>query len=574
MSGSRGPPTNEPATESCCDAGGRLVDDRSVAMGDGHDSPAGEDAAAQEPGSAPPPLGLPFRRPLRLIAVAGAKGGVGKTLLAANLGVYLATLGRRVVLVDADGAGANVHTFLGVERADAVAPYLPPGPAFLWTPSADMVPPPAPMEPGPSEPLETPVPGLTLLDAELDRPGATDGASLRRELFGRVRALEADYAVIDLGSGVSDSFLDLWLAADVSLFVTLPEPPAIENTYRFLRASFARHLLREAPDETVEDGIRQRLRSMDGAPAPLDLARRLEAEADPLAGFVRERMEAFPFRLVLNQTRVRADLDLGDRMRSAARRRLGVSMDYLGYVDYDDAVWTAVRARRALLVESPGTKASRSIEKIARRLIAAESGKGPPAHVRNVPPETHHDLLEVERGATDEEIRRAYKRAKEVYGADSLCCYGLFDGAGLAALRARLEEAYDVLLDPARRRPYEISVFPPEPGPEVERAFEDPGDEMRPEPPPITPETEFTGELLRVVRESQGVDVRAISQRTKIGAAYLRGIEEEDFGRLPAPVYVRGFLVELAKFLGLDPEQVARTYVRRYGRYLDDRERL
>lgn len=295
---------------------------------------------------------------------------------------------------------------------------------------------------------------------------------------------------------------------------------------------------------------------------------------DSRAGFVREQMDAFPFHFVLNQTRVRTDLDLGDRMRSAMRRRLGVHLDYVGYIDYDDAVWSSVRARRPLLVESPGTKASRSVEKVARRLLAIESGKASASPVRTVPPETHHDLLEVERGATDEEIRRAYKRAKEVYAQGSLCCYGLFDQTGLAALRSRLEEAYDVLLDPARRRPYEISVFPPEPGPEVDPPPEGEVLDPAPPPPPITPETEFSGELLRQVRESQGVDLRAVSQRTKIGTAYLRAMEDEDFGALPAPVYVRGFLVEFAKYLDLDPEQVARTYVRRYRRYLEERERL
>src|SRR5436305_10463695 len=52
----------------------------------------------------------------RIIAIGGGKGGVGKSLLAANLGIYLAQLGRRTVLVDADLGGANLHTFVGVER--------------------------------------------------------------------------------------------------------------------------------------------------------------------------------------------------------------------------------------------------------------------------------------------------------------------------------------------------------------------------------------------------------------------------------------------------------------------------
>src|SRR3954469_10609419 len=60
-------------------------------------------------GIAPPP-GV-----RRTIAVAGGRGGVGKSVLAANLGVYVAQLGRSVLLIDADPAGAALHTVLGID---------------------------------------------------------------------------------------------------------------------------------------------------------------------------------------------------------------------------------------------------------------------------------------------------------------------------------------------------------------------------------------------------------------------------------------------------------------------------
>ena len=103
-----------------------------------------------------------------------------------------------------------------------------------------------------------------------------------------------------------------------------------------------------------------------------------------------------------------------------------------------------------------------------RRLLTLESGKRRP-WVRTVPPESHHDLLEVERGATDEDVRRAYKRAKDVYDPKSIAAYGLFTPDELKALSARLDEAFDVLLDPSRRKPYELSIFPPEPHVELAR---------------------------------------------------------------------------------------------------------
>jgi flagellar biosynthesis protein FlhG len=282
-------------------------------------------------------------------------------------------------------------------------------------------------------------------------------------------------------------------------------------------------------------------------------------------------MEAFSPCVVLNQSRLRADLELGEAIRTASRRRLGVSVDYVGHIDFDDTVWSSVRLRRLLLIETPGTKAAKSIEKIARRLLALESGKARRRGMRVVPPESHHDLLEVDRGATDEEIRRAFKRAKEIYAADALACYGFFEPDELEKVRTRLEEAYDVLLDPARRRPYELSVFPIEEDEEEEKPTTKRERRDLPPPPEITPDTEFNGILIRQVRESQGVDLKDISHRTKVGLPYLQAIEDEDYGALPAPVYVRGFVAELAKFLRLDATQVSRTYVKRYRRYLEER---
>jgi len=249
-----------------------------------------------------------------------------------------------------------------------------------------------------------------------------------------------------------------------------------------------------------------------------------------------------------------------------------VHLKYLGYVEHDDAVRSCSRKRRPLLLESPGCRASRNIEKIARRLFASQEVRRDREPWREVPHSSHHDVLEVERGATDEEIRRAYKRMGAVFDPENLVMFGLFDEEGIEAARARIDEAYDVLLDPARRRPYEISVFPEAPEDAVEAEAEETPSEELPPAPSITPDTEFSGELLRAVRQSQGTSLGQISERTKVGTSYLRCIEEEDFDKLPASVYVRGFVTEFAKCLRLDPEQVSQSYLRRYKARMESKE--
>lgn len=535
----------------------------------------------------------PIDRPIQVVAVAGAKGGVGKTLVASNLALYLATIGRRVILVDADAAGASAHTLLGAPPPVPLRTYVPPEPELRKGRAAEQVELDLPFEselpeetattagprstvpPPPSfvdTPIETSIPNLKLVHAGLDQRVLGQGrVASRVGLLDRVRALTADYAVVDLGSGTEESLLDFYSDADLNVFLVTPEPTSLEQTYRFVRELFQRRVRRRLDDR---ESLRyeELIQRLGNAPPPQDLFLALE-EDEPMRAVVAEEMENFRFRLVVNQARVRTDLEIGAHIRSAVLRRFGVRVDYLGYIDYDDTATTCVRTRRPLLIESPGTKASRSLEKIARRLLSSDAKQAGARALRTAPPHTYHDLLEIERGATDEDVRRAFKRAKEIFGPQSMVTYGLFDPEGLEALRAKIDEAYDVLLDPSRRRPYELSVFStseaPTPVVEDEARAED-----RPPPPVISPDTEFTGELLHAVRISQGLELREISRVTKIGIHYLQCIEADEFSRLPAPVYVRGFVTEVAKVLRLDHEHVARTYLARYRRYLEERGEL
>jgi flagellar biosynthesis protein FlhG len=82
--------------------------------------------------------------------------------------------------------------------------------------------------------------------------------------------------------------------------------------------------------------------------------------------------------------------------------------------------------------------------------------------------------------------------------------------------------------------------------------------------PEIDASTQFTGDILRRLREARGIGLLEISQRTKIGVGHLRSIEEERWEAMPAQVYLRGFLVEYARILHLDVPQVARTFLDRY----------
>ena len=68
------------------------------------------------------------------------------------------------------------------------------------------------------------------------------------------------------------------------------------------------------------------------------------------------------------------------------------------------------------------------------------------------------------------------------------------------------------------------------------------------------------GETLREARDAMGRSLAQVEEATRIRTVYLQALEEEDHGRLPPPVYVRGFLKSYAQYLGLDPQHVLSLY--------------
>jgi len=77
----------------------------------------------------------------------------------------------------------------------------------------------------------------------------------------------------------------------------------------------------------------------------------------------------------------------------------------------------------------------------------------------------------------------------------------------------------------------------------------------------LTADTEFSGELLKRLRETAGLSLEDMAMITKISKRYLRAIEGDDFATLPAKVYIRGFVGQYARVLGLDSGRVAQSFL-------------
>src|SRR5262249_53988817 len=156
--------------------------------------------------------------------------------------------------------------------------------------------------------------------------------------------------------------------------------------------------------------------------------------------------------------------------------------------------------------------------RIVRKILGAEGERpGEREPPRPEGEQTLYDVLETDPGSSEEELRRAHRRVREIYAPDSMAVCGLYTPEGLAMVGERIQEAYDTLLDPERRRAYDQKTWPEgapsrRVGTPIVVVSEGSGVEriaagidvsaLRPfaPEPAITADTEYTGQLLRQVR--------------------------------------------------------------------------
>ncbi|EQC45436.1 helix-turn-helix transcriptional regulator [Bacteriovorax sp. Seq25_V] len=201
----------------------------------------------------------------------------------------------------------------------------------------------------------------------------------------------------------------------------------------------------------------------------------------------------------------------------------------------------------------------------------------------------YYEVLEVSVNANGEEIYQAYTRAKNAYSGDSLALYSLLSQDEATKILELIEEAYNILSDPEKRKQYnnvrginadssshslgvsadQVEEFKQNKSSgEINKIVakkrygldykEDAEFEKE-----IEQCEEFTGEFLKRVREYKNVDLVRLAEMTKISKTYLQYIEEEDVAKMPATVYIRGFVYQYAKCLKLNPELVANSFLNR-----------
>lgn len=295
-----------------------------------------------------------------IIPVGSGKGGVGKSLLAANLSIALAEAGRRVVLVDLDLGASNAHTMLGIRSVSrGIGTFL----SAPRTSFDEII-------------LPTEYDGLSFVPGDAEVPGAANvKAAQKKRLVRCLGSLDFDFMILDLGPGAGTNQLDFFLLGAAGIVVTTPALTSLLNAYLFLKNVVFR-VMHATVDPASRAGaiLEEVRRDREGGLQRASVPRILEmiAGEDPAGHALLSRaLERLRPRLVLNMVEDPAEAEKGEKLRASARGYLGIEVSHLGVIVRDELQSVALGSRVPILRYKPGCVLSRGVYRIAEKVLAA-----------------------------------------------------------------------------------------------------------------------------------------------------------------------------------------------------------
>jgi len=243
------------------------------------------------------------QKPVRVLAVASGKGGVGKTNVSVNLAISLANKGQKALILDADLGLANIDVMLGLHPKYTLHDVFS-GEKKLQ----DIV-------------LEGPA-GIKIIPAS---SGIQEMAELSTiQHAGLIQAFseytdEVDVLIIDTAAGISDNVITFSRAAQDIIVVVCDEPASITDAYALIK------LLNR--DYNIH-------------------------RFHILSNFVHSAQEG---------------RSVYEKLARVSDQFLDVALDYMGFVPFDDFLKKAVKRQRAVVEAYPRSKASTSFKTLAER---------------------------------------------------------------------------------------------------------------------------------------------------------------------------------------------------------------
>ena len=299
---------------------------------------------------------------MRIIPVASGKGGVGKSLMAANLAVAFAQAGQRVVLADLDLGASNLHLVLGSQSPkNGIGVWLNDTKSDFNEVIAD-----------------TDIRGLRFIPGDNEIPGTANLKNFQRNaLVKRLLALkdETDALILDLGAGTHQSILDFFLLSGQGIVVTAPAVTAVLNAYVFLKNTVFRLMYTVFGKTTTARSYLEQLRKDGSGPQKLYIPKMLPEikKIDPVSyeKYMTHITNLHP-RLIMNLIDDPKDADVAMKIRRSCEEYLDLKIEHLGVVFRDTVQDTALSSRLPILVYKPNSILSQAVYRIADKILSTD----------------------------------------------------------------------------------------------------------------------------------------------------------------------------------------------------------
>lgn len=302
----------------------------------------------------------------KMWSIGGGKGGVGKSVFTLGLGISLARLGKRVILVDADLGGANLHTLMGVRYPPLTLED------FLLkrvTRLEDII-------------IDTQIEGIGLICGADDILGAANPTYAQKvRLLNQMEDLPADLVLLDLGAGTSFNVLDFFNYSPGRVCVLTSQATSLQNVYGFIKSGLYRQISREfAKNQLVLDLLMQTdvKDSPSGVASMHDVLLNLKRQDPGSHQRLVELLQDFRINLVVNMVRNDRDFQAGAIVEKVCKSFLSITPRILGRLSHDAAVETAVNKMMPFPLRQEKSQAARDLEHVAQIIAqASKTGQDP-----------------------------------------------------------------------------------------------------------------------------------------------------------------------------------------------------
>ena len=297
----------------------------------------------------------------KIWAIGGGKGGTGKTFITSSIGTYLAKNRRRVVLIDVDIGGANLHSFLGINRPKKSLTNF----FDMGTPLKNLA-------------VKTGIENMSLISGDVHSLSSDSIKFTQKlKLFRHIMKLNRQYVIIDLGGGSHNNTIDTFLIADKMIAVVEPEIIAVENMYHFIKNALFRKLrmslkeygFKEIIDHMWERREKYRIKNLR------ELIDCLKDSFSYIGDILDNEISEFTIYLILNKIRSSQDIFIGSSLKSIFLKYLGINAKFVGYIEYDDSIWRSVRERRPFMLNYSLSRSAKEIEAFTENLIRGKELK-------------------------------------------------------------------------------------------------------------------------------------------------------------------------------------------------------